>query len=171
LLLAERHPESVGSLLVVDALPFYSLLFSPAATPDAVKPQAAALRDALLAMPEAAYRGQVSRTLAMLVKSDGARPAIEAAALASDRKVAAEAVYEDMITDARPLLGDIKAPLTIAYATNAYAPEAKVGPLYRSSYAGASQAKLVPIHDSYHFIMTDQPERFQAVLKTFLAGK
>ncbi|MFY8142258.1 MAG: alpha/beta fold hydrolase, partial [Caulobacter sp.] len=34
LLLAQRHPESIGRLMIVDSLPFFSLLFSPAATPE-----------------------------------------------------------------------------------------------------------------------------------------
>jgi pimeloyl-ACP methyl ester carboxylesterase len=37
------------------------------------------------------------------------------------------------------------------------------------SYAGAPQAVLRRIPDSYHFIMLDAPERFQAELKAFLA--
>jgi pimeloyl-ACP methyl ester carboxylesterase len=168
LMLASRHPESVGRVLVVDALPFYSLLMSPAATVETAKPQAAQLRDMLATMPEEAYRAQAARSAAMLIKNDAARPAVEASVLASDRRVTAEAVYEVMTTDARPLLGGIKAPVTIAYATNAFAPEATVGPLYRSSYAGASGAKLVPVEDSYHFIMLDQPARFQAILKDVL---
>jgi hypothetical protein len=32
--------------MIVDSLPFYAVLFSPAATVEAVKPQAAAMRDA-----------------------------------------------------------------------------------------------------------------------------
>jgi pimeloyl-ACP methyl ester carboxylesterase len=171
LMLASKHPQSVGKLLVVDALPFYSMLMGPGVTAESVKPQAAQMRDALAAMPKEAYEAQLGRTMAMLVKTDRARPALAAAALASDRGVASRAVYEDMITDMRPSLPVIRAPLTIAYATNAFAPDAVMGPLYRSGYAGAAQAKLVRIDDSYHFAMIDQPDRFQAVLAEFLAGK
>jgi pimeloyl-ACP methyl ester carboxylesterase len=167
--LAARHPESVGRVLVVDALPFYSLLFSPDATPEAVAPQAAAFRDSVRAMDEAAWRSQQDRTVATLVRAEAARPRVIADNLASDRAVAARAIYEVMTTDARPLLVSIKAPLTIAYATNDFAREEMVGPLYRSAYAGAKQAKLVQIGDSYHFIMHDQPERFRALLAEFLA--
>jgi pimeloyl-ACP methyl ester carboxylesterase len=170
MMLAARHPDSVGRVLVVDALPFYSLLFGPDATVAAVTPRAASFRDSIIAMDEAAWRAQQPRTMAALVKTEAARPRIIADAEASDRSVAARAVYEVMTTDARPLLPAIKAPLTIAYATNEYGSEAMVGPIYRGAYAGAPRARLVQVDGSYHFVMIDQPERFRALLAEFLAA-
>jgi pimeloyl-ACP methyl ester carboxylesterase len=119
-------------------------------------------------MPEEAWRGQQARTAAMLVRTEAARPHLIADALASDRAIAARAVYEVMTMDARPLLPSIAAPLTIAYATNVYAPEATIGALYRGAYAKAPRARLVQVPDSYHFVMTDQSERFHALLASFL---
>lgn len=171
LMLAARHPESVGSVMVVDALPFYSLLFGPDATVDAVKPRAAAFRDTIANMSDETWRAQQPRSMASLIKTEAMRPAAIADSLASDRRVAAEAVYEDMITDARPLLPAIKAPVTILYATNAFAPTAMAGPLYRTAYQALPGAKLVEVPDSYHFIMLDQPDRFQALLGAFLAER
>ncbi|HMJ92659.1 MAG TPA: alpha/beta hydrolase [Allosphingosinicella sp.] len=170
MLLAARHPESVGRVMVVDALPFYSLLFGPDATAESVAPQAAAFRDSVVAMDEAAWKAGQPRTAATLVKTESARGRVIADAEASDRPVAARAIYEVMTTDARPLLPRIEAPLTIVYATNEFAGEAMVVPLYRAAYAGAPKAKLVQVPDSYHFIMYDQPERFRALLAEFLAG-
>ena len=167
--LAARHPDAVGRLLVVDALPFYSLLFGPDATAEAVAPRAAAFRDSVLAMDDAAWATGQPRTAATLVKTESKRGRVIADALASDRPVAARAVYEVMTTDARPLLPAIKAPLTVLYATNAYAGEAQMGALYRAAYAGAAKARLVQVPDSYHFIMDDQPQRFGALLAEFLA--
>ena len=46
--LASEHPERIERLLVVDALPFFSLLFSPMATPEMVAPQANAMRGQLI---------------------------------------------------------------------------------------------------------------------------
>jgi pimeloyl-ACP methyl ester carboxylesterase len=51
LMLGARYPDQVGRLLIVDALPFYSLLIDPATTSDSVKPQAAAFRNAMLTAP------------------------------------------------------------------------------------------------------------------------
>jgi pimeloyl-[acyl-carrier protein] methyl ester esterase len=169
ILLAARHPDSVGRVLVVDALPFYSLLFGPDATAEAAAPQAASFRDSILAMDEAAWRAGQPRTAATLVKNEARRSRLVADAESSDCGVAARAIYEVMTTDARPLLPSIKAPLTIAYATNEYAGEERVGPLYRKAYEGAPGAKLVRVDGSYHFIMYDQPERFRALLAEFLS--
>jgi pimeloyl-ACP methyl ester carboxylesterase len=40
---------------------------------------------------------------------------------------------------------------------------------YRASYAGAKTARLRPIPESGHMIMFDQPARFRAEVKEFLA--
>jgi pimeloyl-[acyl-carrier protein] methyl ester esterase len=169
LMLAEKYPDDAGRVLIVDALPFYSMLFGPTATVDAVKPQAATMRDAIAAMGDEAFRAQQAGTFASLVKTEAARPGLIAQSLASDRGVAARAVYEVMTTDARPGLAALKPPLTVAYATNAFATEAMMGPLYRA-YSAAPGARLVEVPDAYHFLMIDQPERFNAILAEFLSG-
>jgi pimeloyl-ACP methyl ester carboxylesterase len=40
--------------------------------------------------------------------------------------------------------------------------------IYESAYKGASAAKLVPVENSEHFIMLDQPARFADEVQTFL---
>jgi pimeloyl-ACP methyl ester carboxylesterase len=169
MMLAARHPESAGPVMVIDALPFYGLLFGPDATVEAVRPRAASFRDSILAAPETAWRAQQPATMAALVRTEAARPFLVEAALASDRRVAAEAIYEDLTTDARPLLPAIRSPLTVLYATREAAPAAAAGALYRSAYAAAPGARLVEVPASYHFIMIDQPERFRALLLEFLS--
>jgi pimeloyl-ACP methyl ester carboxylesterase len=92
-------------------------------------------------------------------------------ALTSDRQVAARAIYEVMTTDMRPTLATLKVPLTVAYAVNPFATEERIGSLYRNGYASAPGVKFVPVADSYHFLMLDQPSSFHALLKDFLAGR
>jgi pimeloyl-[acyl-carrier protein] methyl ester esterase len=169
LMLAEKYPDDAGKVLIVDALPFYSMLFGPTATVDAVKPQAATMRDAIAAMGDEAFRAQQTAAYAVLVKTESARPALIERSLASDRGVGARAIYEVMTTDARPGLAALKPPLTVAYATNTFATEAMMGPLYRS-YSAAPHARLVQVPDAYHFLMIDQPDRFNAILAEFLSG-
>jgi len=169
IMLASKYPDDAGSLLVVDALPFYAMMFGPGITAAAVEPRAAAFREALLAMGEDQYRAQQATALASLVRDDKARPRTLAWALASDRAVAARAIYEDMIADMRPALPSLRAPLTIAYAVNQVATEERFGAIVRAGYAGAPGARFEPVADSYHFLMLDQPERFEAILKAFLS--
>ena len=54
-------------------------------------------------------------------------------------------------------------------AANPFAPRDRVEPLYVAAYAGLPQAKLTVIEDSFHFIMFDQPEAFEAALRAGLA--
>ena len=45
LMIARAHPDHIGRLMIVDALPFVGALFGPTATVEMVRPQAAAMRD------------------------------------------------------------------------------------------------------------------------------
>lgn len=170
LMLAQRHPGDVERALIVDALPFYGMLFGPDVTADSVEPRAAAFRDQILTMSDAAYRAQQPVAMASLVMSEAARPALIEDALASDRGVVALSLYEDIVTDMRPALASVRTPLTVAYAVNPFAPEARFGSLVRAGYASAPNVRFVPVEPSYHFIMLDQPGRFGAILAEFLAG-
>lgn len=170
LMLAARHPDLVGRVMVVDALPFYSLIMNPAATVDTVRPQAQMMRDMVAAQTDAQAAASQPAMIARLIRSEAARPAAIAAALASDRSVTARAMYELMTTDLRPELGAIRAPLNILYAYDpAYGvPGGAIDGIFHGAYAGASTARFTRIDDSFHFIMLDQPERFAAAVDAFL---
>ena len=75
-----------------------------------------------------------------------------------------------MITDMRPEVANLRTPLTVAYAVNEFATEERFGSLMRSGYAGAPTLRFVPVEASYHFIMLDQPARFDAILADFLSA-
>jgi pimeloyl-ACP methyl ester carboxylesterase len=171
LMLAERHPDSVGKVLIVDALPFYFVMFGSSITAASAEPQAAAFRDRFGAMSDEAFAAQQPATIATLARSEAARPLLLRHALTSDRQVAARAIYEVMTTDMRPTLATLKVPLTVAYAVNPFATEERIGSLYRNGYASAPGVRFVPVADSYHFLMLDRPSSFHALLKDFLAGR
>jgi pimeloyl-ACP methyl ester carboxylesterase len=170
LMLAQRHPEDVSRALIVDALPFYAMLFGPQATPASVEPQVAALRDSIGAMTDDVWRAQQAATGARLASTTEGREQLLRDSMASDRSVVARALYEDAVTDMRPALAQIHTPLTVAYAVNPFATEAMYGQLVRTGYATAPNVRLVAVEPSYHFIMLDQPARFQQILGAFLAG-
>ena len=48
LMLAKAHPEAAGRLMIVDALPFYGMLFGPQATPDVVRPMIEKMREGMV---------------------------------------------------------------------------------------------------------------------------
>jgi pimeloyl-ACP methyl ester carboxylesterase len=146
------------------------MLMGPQTTAASAAPQVAPLRDAIAAMSDDAWRAQQSATAARLASTTEGRDELIRDSMASDRSVVARALYEDATTDMRPALPSIRTPLTVAYAVNPFATEASYGQLMRTGYAGAPHVHLVAVEPSYHFIMLDQPARFQQILAAFLAG-
>lgn len=170
LMLAQRHPGDVGKGMIIDALPFIGAGYGPTATAESVAPQAAAFRDRIVALSDDVFRAQQTATIASMAMTESARPALVEDSLASDRGVVARALYEDMTTDMRPALPALGIPLTVVYAVNPHATEATYGALMRAGFAGADHVLFVPVEPSYHFIMIDQPARFNALLGAFLRG-
>jgi len=170
LMIAARHPERVGRVMVVDALPFYSLLFSPDATVEAVKPRADAFRAAIMAAPDEQSEAMQTAAIARLVKDQAARPALIKAGLQSDKQTVADATRELMITDLRPELHNITAPVEVVYAWDALYgfPAANTDATYRHAYASLPEIKLHRIDDSFHFIMLDQPQQFADAVSEFI---
>ena len=74
------------------------------------------------------------------------------------------------MTDARPLLPAIKAPITIVvpWSDTAFGRERTLA-FYAKQYAGAAKVQFADIGDAGHFVMLDQPQAFEAALEAFLA--
>ncbi|HMD78342.1 MAG TPA: alpha/beta hydrolase [Terracidiphilus sp.] len=169
LMLADAHPGDVGKLLIVDTLPFYGLVFNPNATVEALRPQAQAMHDGLIAMPAEQFAASQPSFSARLVASPEGQKAVTAGTIASDRTVFANAMLEDLGTDLRPRLAGIKTPATVLYPyLAAQGTQSEVAALYTSSYAGMPNVQFVRIDGSLHFIMYDQPAVFHAVVVNFL---
>ncbi|WP_454884791.1 alpha/beta fold hydrolase [Sphingomonas oryzagri] len=169
--LAIDHPADVGRLMIVDSLPFFGMTLGPQATVTQTTPQAAAMRDKLIGGTQEDYAANEPIVMKRLVKSDGpvAQAAVFAAS-ASDRRVVAQAMYDDFTTDLRPDLARITQPVTMLYPWDAATgvPQAAFDGLYTSAYAPLKQAKVQRIDGSFHFIMIDQPAAFQAAVEAFL---
>jgi pimeloyl-ACP methyl ester carboxylesterase len=91
--------------------------------------------------------------------------------LASDRRTYAQAMHDLITTDLRPELAKIKAPVTVLYASTDVIvgfPARDVGATYRASYAGLPTVCLIPVPDSSHMIMDDQPARLAQEIDAFL---
>ncbi|WHH49875.1 alpha/beta hydrolase [Pseudomonas sp. Ap32] len=171
LMLGARHPERVGRLMVVDALPFYTLLIDPTATAETAAAQAGTVRGAMLAAPAAQTEAMQRAAIDRLAKTAAVRPALVDAALRSDRQAVADATHELMITDLRPELGDIQAPLEVVYAYDSMygIPAASVDATFAKAYAGARGVSFKRIDGSFHFIMLDQPQAFAEAVVDFLS--
>jgi pimeloyl-ACP methyl ester carboxylesterase len=172
MMVAARHPELVSKAMVVDMLPFLGAMFGgPTATPESVRPMAEQMRAGIASSQGEARRKQIEQTIAGMVRTETLRPQIVGHSLTSDPAATGEAMYELIVTDLRPDVAKIKVPLTVLFVTPPGAPvtDAQMEQYYAMSYAGAPQAVLKRIPDSYHFIMLDAPEAFRRELKDFLA--
>jgi pimeloyl-ACP methyl ester carboxylesterase len=169
MMLAARYPDRVGRLLVVDTLPFFGRLFDPAATPASIAPRAEQLRAMTVAGADRMKTMPVVTSDPGGIWSNTPEGRIKVAnwGLKADQRAVAQALYEDIVTDIGPELGKVTAkPFTILYAAGMG--EAQARAVWEPAYAG-TPAKLVAVPDSYHFIMLDQPQRFAAQVKAFLA--
>jgi pimeloyl-ACP methyl ester carboxylesterase len=169
LMLARRHPDQVGRLMIVDALPFYSAMFGPQVTSASVEPQARAMRDQIVAMDSAAFAAQQAMGMQRLMKTESRRGEAASWTTTSDRRVFAQAMYEVMTTDLRADVESVTTPLTVVYAYDpVMGPEVMVDGLYRGAYASASNVSFARIDGSFHFVMIDQPDAFAAAVDAFL---
>jgi pimeloyl-ACP methyl ester carboxylesterase len=168
-LLAIQHPEDVGGLMIVDSLPFFSVLFGMKDTAAAM-PQAAAMRDRTLAQTQDDYAKSEIAFMHSLVKSPDGCKAATKWAVASDKSVVARAAYEDMTTDIRPELHKIKIPVTMLYPWDALSgfPKAATDQLYQENYSALPNKTILRIDGSFHFIMLDQPDAFATQVEKFL---
>jgi pimeloyl-ACP methyl ester carboxylesterase len=169
MMLARQHPEDCGKLMIVDSLPFFTVLFGADNAAAAASP-AAAMRDTILSETQAAYAEGERQFLPSLVKSpEGLKEATQWA-ITSDKAVVARATYELMTTDLRPKLREIKTAVTMLYPWDRASgfTQAATDRLYEENFAPLPNKLLVRIPNAYHFIMLDQPEVFAAQVDAFL---
>jgi pimeloyl-ACP methyl ester carboxylesterase len=88
----------------------------------------------------------------------------------SDPGLIANALAELAARDLSPRLGAIRAPLRVVPAVPADARlRADILARFRAGYALAPTARIDPLGPSGHMVMIDQPARFAAQLRAFLA--
>ena len=170
--IAERHPEHVGKLLVVDALPFYGMLMGgPTATPDSVRPIVEAMTKPRAGGPSGGVTDDGRRKMiAAMVTAPADVDRVLGWGRRSDGRVVMQAMGEDFLTDLRPGFPALTTPTTVLYPFDPTLgfPEAAFRANYEQGYAPAKTVKVVRVDGSRHFIMYDQPARFDAEVDAFL---
>jgi pimeloyl-ACP methyl ester carboxylesterase len=173
MMLAARHPDSLGRLMVVDMLPFIGAMFAaPGTNPtaEAVIPVADQIYAGMISSPEAQYRQQAAAAVTGMIRTESLRAGPLEDTARSDRAVSSAAYRELLVTDLRSELSRITAPTTVLYVAFDFpgmTPEMTDG-IYGGSFANLPGATLTRIDDSAHFIMLDQPARFTAEVNAFL---
>lgn len=166
--LARAHPGDASALMIVDALPYVGDIFVPGATVAQIEPQAKAMRDRMAASLGKSDPAAAQRTAAGMALTPGAQAKVAAWIGQADPRVSGQAMYEDMTTDLRPDMAEIATPITLVFPYSAAMPKERAEPFYRAEYAKAPKVTFVPVADSAHFVMLDQPQAFAAALADFV---
>jgi len=172
MMLAARHPDLVGKLMVVDMIPFMGAMFgAPGATAESVTPVADQIWTAQSTSPREAYVAQATASINGMINTASRREEALKDMRGSDQKVSAAAFRELVTTDLRPELAKITAPTEVLYVkfNDPRMTDAITDAIYQMSFATLPGARLKRIDDSAHFIMFDQPDAFHGALDAFLA--
>lgn len=167
--IAAHHPALTGPLVIVDSLPFLSAVYQPGATEESARPQAEAMRKMLLAMQGEGWEKyqRSNPVLTMWLSREEDRARVMQWGIDSDAATVAEAMYDLMSTDLRPLLPRITQRVLVFAALKGMPPNAIEA--YRAQYEGLKGVRLEAMPEARHFIMYDDPVRLHELIGEFLA--
>lgn len=163
MMLAARHPQRVGRLMVVDMMPFMGDMFGPpGGKPEDLRTAADQFRAQILSSPPG--EGTLAQMFQTMTLKSEKLPMLLGGLRDSDRGTVGNAFHELILTDLRPELRNITVPITVLYAVPENLPmsEEQFGDAMRGLYTNAPAARLVKVGDSRHFIQWDQPARLVA---------
>ena len=169
-LLADKYPADVKKIVIVDALPFYGMLFGPTTTVETIRPQAAKMRDGLIAQTPDERKAGAQKTADALVNDAAGKKLVEKNSEDSDGSVFARALYEDLQTDVRPELAKIKVTALMIYPYDtAFGTDTKqVDALYQGAYKAMPNVTVVRVDGARHFVMLDQSKKVDELIEGFL---
>jgi pimeloyl-ACP methyl ester carboxylesterase len=169
MMIAARHPDVVGRLMIVDTVPFMGVMFG-STTAEGVNATADGMRAQILAEPLASPTNPIAKMFPTMTRAETMQRVLLEQATQSDPRTVATAFHEVLVTDLRPELARISAPITVLYAipSGLPMPPDQFDASMRLLYANAAGARLIKIEDSNHFIQIDQPARFVAEVDAFM---
>jgi len=173
LMLAARHPDALSKLMVVDMYPYLGTFFAaPGAKPEQITAVADAIAAGNLAASPDQRRQRANDTIVGMVDTESMRAGAIDDSVKSDAGVSTRAFRELLVTNLIPELGKISKPVTVLYVQprTVPVPAEQFDQVYKAAYAPVKQLTLKRVPDSAHFIMWDQPQRFQGEVKAFLAA-
>ena len=159
-------------LVIVDVLPFFSVLMDPEATAESIAPVSEMMKAAMLAQNDDVFSLRQAEALRALTKDEADVARALEWSVESDRSVMAQAMSEVLVTDFRAAIRAISVPTTVIYAKDDEIPNmAGVEAFYQELYSVLPDATLTPVEDAFHFIMWDQPAAFVAAMAAGLSDE
>ena len=170
MVLAARNPTLVNKVMVIDALPYYSLYIDKNATSEAMMPRAKAFAAMIEAQNIDQFTAAQKIAIARLVKSDEKREMVLGWSLKSNRHAIAQGVADLMTIDLRPELKNNQVQIKLLYGYDKAMGLSQdfVDKLYETAYSDIPNVEKQRIDNSLHFIMYDQPEQFKNAVLEFV---
>jgi pimeloyl-ACP methyl ester carboxylesterase len=167
-------PDALGPLVIVDSLPYMAAATNPAATPEAMRPMADAMRAQMRASDDATYAQGAEAAIRNMTHDPARTEQLKAWGRQSDRRATTQAMYEMMVTDLRPQLGEVESPTLVLGAWAAYEPfgatKESTANIFRTQFAGLEGVRVEMSEGGYHFLMWDDPQWVQSNIREFLAA-
>ncbi len=156
-------------IVVVDVLPFFSVMMDEAATAQSMGPISQFMKATLLAQTDDIFALRQREALVALVKTEENLERALSWSVESDRNVMAQAMAEVLVTDLRADISGIDVPAKIIYAKDSSIPNMdQIEAFYQDLYGPLPNGSLRAIPDALHFVMLDQPAAFNEALKEAL---
>jgi pimeloyl-ACP methyl ester carboxylesterase len=171
LMLASKYQNDARKIVIVDSLPFFGMLFGPGTTAESIQPKAEQMREKIEKQDTAGRKASAQRSAETLVLNPDGQTLVAKNSEDSDPHVVAEAMFEDLQTDLRPELANIKTPTLMLYpfdATLKTNETQTVDELYQQAYKPMPNVTILRVDGSRHFIMLDQPGKFDELVEEFL---
>jgi pimeloyl-ACP methyl ester carboxylesterase len=174
--LASKYPDLPGTLVIVDAYPFFGGIYDSSITPAQMKANAAMMRKGMEAQSQEDYIRYVKSGVStrMMVTKDSDLDRIIAWGLASDRTAMTDTMCELFGTDLRDDLVKIKSRtlvLTTWAGYKQYTDREHVEAGARQQYAKLTGARIEMADTARHFIMWDDPDWMFGQLDRFLKAQ
>jgi pimeloyl-ACP methyl ester carboxylesterase len=168
--LAERHPELVGPLVVVDSLPFLPAAWDPSATVETARAGAAAVRARMLGGSPEARRENNRATVTSMVSDPASQATVLAWMTRSDPEAVVDAMIEMTTTDLRPALDMISARTLVIGTWRGWptATREQVTQTFQAQYARLRGMQLAITDTARHFVMLDDPAFLFGRMDAFL---
>jgi len=170
--LAAESPDSFSKVVVIDGLPFLPAVQMPGATAESARGMAENMRTQMASQTDEQYRLMAPMFMGTMTTSEDRKELLIEWGVKSDRKTAAQAMYELFTIDLRDEVQQIEAPVLVLGAWIAYkdygATHESVKSSYNAQFAKVRNCEVVLTDKGLHFIMWDDPKFFFSKVDHFL---
>jgi pimeloyl-ACP methyl ester carboxylesterase len=165
---AATAPDRVGAVVAVDGVPFLPALFKDNATAENSRAGADRVRASVAGLSSEQFAAQNHATLVAWIKDPKQVERVAARSAKSDPTAVAEAMFELMTTDLRPIVATLTVPALLVAASGDEPDTTAVIARYESQIASMPHHRTVAA-PTRHFVMLDDAAFLHAQMDAFLS--